>query len=203
MQQLLVIHGGNTFENYGEFFESLKNKKIGLDYFRWRKGWKDGLAEALGPEFEIFAPFMPNASNAQYEEWKIWFERILELMDDGAILIGHSLGGVFLPKYFSENKSSKKIRAVFMVGAPFDDEGGTEKLASFALKAPLDNFARQAGGIHMFHSQDDPCVPFAHLAKYQKSLPAAQAHVFTDRGHFLQESFPELVELIGNLYPKK
>lgn len=202
MKQVLVIHGGNTFENYGEFLDSLKNKEIGLDYFRLQSGWKDGLARALGPEFEVFAPFMPNASNAQYGEWKIWFARILELMDDGVILVGHSLGGVFLPKFLSENDSPKKIRAVFLVAAPFDDEGGTEKLASFALKAPLENFARQAGEIHLFHSKDDPCVPFAQLAKYQKALPSAQTHIFTDRGHFRQEKFPEIVELIKNVGPK-
>jgi len=202
MQQVLFIHGGNTFASYGEFLESLKNREINLDYFRSQLGWKDGLAKALGPEFEVLVPFMPNPSNAQYEEWKIWFGRILEMMDDGVVLVGHSLGGVFLPKYFSENEAPKKIKAVLMVAAPFNDEGGTEKLASFALEAPLDNFARQAGEIHLFHSQDDPCVPFAHLAKYQKVLPGAQSHIFADRGHFRQESFPEIVELIGRLASK-
>jgi len=202
MKQVLVIHGGNTFESYGEFLDSLKNKEINLDYFRPQLGWKDGLACDLGPEFEVFAPLMPNPSNAQYGEWKIWFGRILELMNDGVILIGHSLGGVFLPKYLSENVSPKKIRAVFLVAAPFDDEGGTEKLASFALKASLENFARQAGEIHLFQGQDDPCVPFAQLSKYQASLPAAQTHIFPDRGHFRQEKFPELVELIRRIFSK-
>lgn len=44
MKQVLVIHGGNTFESYGEFLDSLKNKEINLDYFRPQLGWKDGLA---------------------------------------------------------------------------------------------------------------------------------------------------------------
>jgi predicted alpha/beta hydrolase family esterase len=200
MQQVLAIHGGNTFENYGEFLESLKTKEIALDNFLPQRGWKDALGLALGIEFEVFAPLMPNPSNAQYEEWKIWFGRILGLMNDGVILIGHSLGGVFLPKYLSENESPKKIKAVILVAAPFDNEGGTEKLASFALKKPLDGFARQAGEIHLFHSKDDPCVPFAQLAKYQKSLPTAQAHIFENRGHFRQENFSEMVDLVRYLY---
>lgn len=174
MQQVLFIHGGNTLESYGEFINHLKTGEINLDYFRSRKAWKDGLAGALGPEFNVFVPLM----------------------------IGHSLGGVFLAKYLSENESPKKIKTATVVAAPFDDEGGAEKLASFSLKAPLDNFARQAGEIHLFHSKDDPYVPIAQLEKYQKALPAAQTHVFEDRGHFRQESFPEMVDLTRRIASK-
>ena len=103
-QQVVLIHGGNIFENYGEYISCLKNKKIDLNYLRSFPEWKNGLSEALGEGFDVLMPRMPNGSNAQYDEWKIWFQRILELLNEGAIFVGHSLGGVFLAKYFSENK---------------------------------------------------------------------------------------------------
>jgi predicted alpha/beta-fold hydrolase len=47
---------------------------------------------------------MPNKLNARYHEWKIFFEGILSKLDreDEITLVGGSLGGCFLLKYFSE-----------------------------------------------------------------------------------------------------
>ncbi|MFZ3099902.1 MAG: alpha/beta hydrolase [Minisyncoccales bacterium] len=201
-QQVVLIHGGNTFENYGEYISCLKNKKIDLDYFRLHKEWKSGLPDNLGESFDVLAPRMPNGSNAQYGEWKIWFQRLLELLDDGAIFIGHSLGAIFLVKYFSENKTAKKIKAAILIGAPHDDEGGNEKLASFALARSLDGFGQQVPDIYLLHSHDDPVVPFLQLEKYKKALPGAKEMIFQDKGHFNMESFPEITDLIKNIAEK-
>ncbi len=198
-QQVVLIHGGNTFESYEEYISCLKNKKIDLECLRPHKEWKNGLPDDLGGDFDVLAPRMPNGSNARYGEWKIWFERILELTDDGAILIGHSLGGIFLAKYFSENKVNKKIKAAILIGAPFDDDNMDEKLASFSLEKSLDEFARQAPEIYLFHSQDDPVVPFLQLEKYKKALPTAKPMIFQDSGHFNLEIFPEIAALIKNI----
>lgn len=198
-QQVVLIHGGNTFENYQEYISCLENKEIDLEYLRPRREWKNWLPAGLGENFDVLYPRMPNGSNAQYDEWKIWFERLLELLDDGAIFVGHSLGGVFLAKYFSENRSAKKIKAAILIGAPYDNEGGDEKLASFLPGGSLEKFARQVPKICLFHSQDDPVVPFSQLRKYKKLLPNAQETVFKDKGHFNVESFPEIVGLIKDI----
>ena len=198
-KQVVAIHGGNTFESYDEYISSLKNRQIDLEYLRSKPGWKNSLAEKLGPDFDVLLPLMPNPSNAQYGEWKIWFERILALLDEGAIFIGHSLGGLFLAKYFSENQAPKKIGAALLVAAPFDDGGCEEKLASFALAGPLDKFSAQVGRIYLLQSKDDPAVAFAQVEKYQKALPGAKTMVFEDRGHFNTETFPEIVEFIKSI----
>lgn len=198
-QQIVLIHGGNTFEVYEEYLDYLKNKPVDLEYFRSKPQWKNSLADDLGPDFEVLSPWMPNASNAQFNEWKILFERIIGLLNDEAIFLGHSLGAIFLVKYFSENNYSKRVKAALLIGAPFDNDGGKEKLASFCLARSLDNFARQCRQIYLFHSEDDSVVPFVQLAKYQSALPGAQAMIFKDRGHFNGESFPELVDLIKKL----
>jgi predicted alpha/beta hydrolase family esterase len=45
----------------------------------------------------------------------------------------------------------------------------------------------------LFHSQDDPIVDFADFQKYRAALPEAVGKSFRNRGHFLQNRFPELV----------
>ena len=102
-QQIFVIHGGNASNSYHEYLKYLKAKKITLDDFH-RKDWKTGLAEKLGRNFEVHNPAMPNKQNAKYLEWKIYFEKIIPLMKAPVILVGHSLGGIFLAKYLSEEK---------------------------------------------------------------------------------------------------
>ena len=99
-QQVVVIHGGRTFPTYEEYLHSLKTREITAEKFKLQKDWKESLQNELGEEFEVFNPKMPNGNNAVYEEWKIWFERMLGFLGDNAVLIGQSLGGIFLVKYF-------------------------------------------------------------------------------------------------------
>jgi len=198
-QQIIAIHGGTSFENYQDYINFLKNHEINFDKLKSSKGWKDSLQEDLGEEFEVLMPRMPNPSNAVYEEWKIWFERIIELCDDNLIFIGHSLGGIFLAKYFSENIISKKIKAVFLVAAPFDDSNSEESLSPFKLPASLEKFEKQCENIYLLQSRDDILVLFEEMEKYKKALPKAKTFIFEGRGHFNSETFPEIVELIKEI----
>ena len=198
-QQIVIIHGGNTFQTYEEYLEFLKQRPLDLERLRPHPEWKDSLTLQLGDNFDVLLPRMPNGANAQYSEWKIWLEKILALLDDSTIFIGHSLGGVFLAKYFSENDYAKKIRAAILIAAPFDNASIDEKLASFALNLPLDNFRRQCKNIYLIHSLDDPLVPFEQIKKYKKALPAAKELIFSDRKHFICESFPEIIDLVKKI----
>ena len=197
--QIIVIHGGDTFETYDEYLDYLKNYQIeSFDYFK-KKGWKSSLQEKLGENFDVIAPQMPNKTNAKYLEWKIWFDKIIPLLDNEIILLGHSLGGIFLAKYLAENLLPKKIKALFLVSAPFDEAGSDDKLADFILPSSLAKITERCSRIFLYHSEDDPVVSFAEVAKYQNQLPTGQTSTFKDRGHFNQEEFPEIVEQIKNL----
>ena len=193
-QQILLIYGGTTYKNYEEYFSSLKDKTPNLEWILSRRDWKNELQDQLGAGFSVYVPQMPNKQNARYEEWKILFGKIVDLLDENFILIGHSLGGAFLAKYLSENNINKKIKKTFLIAAPFDDKGMVnEPLHSFLRKKDLTNFERQAGEIFIYQSKDDFAVPFNHLKKYQKVLPSANIREFENRNHFLQESIPELI----------
>ena len=197
-KQVVFIHGGETFETYDDFLAALKSWEFDPDKFKIKK-WKDTLPEVLGEGFDVIAPVMPNKYNAKYKEWKIWFEKVLPYVRDNVVLVGHSLGGVFLAKYLSENDFPKKICATFLVAAPYDDADSDYSLADFALPESLERLAGQGGEIFIYHSEDDFIVPFVDAQKYTRALPDAAPVLFKDRNHFLQEEFPELVENIKRL----
>jgi predicted alpha/beta hydrolase family esterase len=195
---VLVIHGGNTYNTYEEYINNLSSKTVDLDRLRYGVGWKDTITGDLGDDYDVFLPSMPNSSNAQYNEWKIWFEKVMAAMPQKLILVGHSMGGIFLAKYLSENTINNEILALFLVAAPYTSTP-EENLASFELGNNVSSLNNASENIVLYHSQDDEVVPIAGLNEYQKQLPNAEAVTFNDRGHFLQEHFPELVEKIKHL----
>ncbi len=197
-QQILIINGGSTFDTYDEYLGDLKN--LELDFERLgRKGWKNWLKTELEETFDIIIPKMPNPNNAKYNEWKIWFEKLLPFLRDNIVLIGHSLGGIFLVKYLSENDFPKKIRAIYLIAPPYDAKDSEYSLSDFALPKNLQKFSRQGSKVFIYHSEDDPIVPFVDAKKYKEQLPRAKLYVFKDREHFNQEQFPELLESIKKL----
>jgi predicted alpha/beta hydrolase family esterase len=199
MKQVVFIHGGEDFPTYEKYLESLKNYPVTIDEFLPKKRWKNNLQQDLGDDFQVFAPQMPNKENAKYIEWKIWFEKMFPFLDDDVVLVGYSLGGIFLPMYLSENKFPKKIKAIVLVSPPYDSEGLEPPLADFQLKDPLSNMSDQCENIFIVHGTDDPVVPYKHAQKYLNDLPMAELITIEGGDHFSQPEFPELVELIKSI----
>lgn len=201
-KQVVVIHGGETFRSYKEYLSFLRKYQVDIKKLNDvlnKKRWKENLSKGLGKKFEVLAPQMPNKLNAKYLEWEIIFKKLIPAFRNGLILVGHSLGGIFLAKYLSENELPKKIKAVFLIAPPYDDKDSEYSLADFVLPKKLDKLQNQSGQLFIFHSKDDPVVPFADFGKYQKALPKAKVKIFKDRGHFDQERLPELEKAIKNL----
>ncbi len=191
-KQVVIISGGDTFETYEEYMDFLRDFEIDIERYKSDKSdWKPWLRKALGEDYEVILPIMPNRSNAQFNEWKIWFEKLIPFLRDGVVLIGHSLGGIFLSKYLSENQFPKKIKAVFLVSAVYDKDEEGYGAASFSLP---DQLNLQTDKIYLYHSKDDQVVSFSALEQYKKALPKAQTRIFKDKGHFNQSEFPELAQ---------
>lgn len=195
-QQILVIHGGTSFDIYEDYLSYLKNYELTPEkfdkYVKNTKRWKDHLQENLGNDFDVLSPQMPCALNVKYIEWKIWLEKLFPFLQDEIILLGHSLGGVFLAKYLAENAFPVKIKAVFLLAAPFSE-------GDMLPPESLEKIEQQAKKIYLYHSKNDPVVPFADVEKYAAKLPGAEKVIFEDKGHFIDEEFPEIVEKLKNL----
>lgn len=198
-KQVIIIGGGNTFDSYKQYISFLKNQKID---FEWMNsiGWKDTLEKDLGRGFAVVRLKMPNPSNAKYLEWKIWWEKIIPHLEKEVVLVGHSLGGIFLSKYLSENVFPKKILAVFLIAAPYDDKGEEDSLGDFNLKKDLCRLQDQSEKLFIWQSADDEIVNPIDLEKYRKALPEAICREFKNKGHFNQKKFPELVREIKKVF---
>ncbi len=199
-KQIIIINGGTTFDKYTDYISSLKNTKLLKEYFYFGSDWKSTISKRLGEDFEVLIPRMPNSNNAKFNEWKIWFERLIPFMQNNVVLVGHSLGGIFLAKYLSTNKIPKSIKAIFLLAAPYDETGLDEILGSFQLPKSLNKLNNSTKSIFLLQSIDDPIVPKANAYKYHKELSNAKVIMFKDKGHFNQNQFPELERLIRKLY---
>lgn len=180
---LVIISGGEAFDSDAEYLAAIQDWNV--RFYDGSSGWKTALYHDLSGSFNVLFPTFPCKQNAKYAEWELFFEKFaLQLDAKTTTYVGHSLGGIFLAKYFSEN--SIRARSLHLIAAPF------EKCGTFELVRDLSNVAKNVANIHLWHSKDDPVVPFDELTKYRAAIPSAEAHVFEDRLHFNGERFDEL-----------
>jgi predicted alpha/beta hydrolase family esterase len=199
-KQIVVIHGGHPFDKYEDFLDYMKKRPVVASDFKLKTSWREALVGELGNNFELFHPVMPNKNNAHYEEWKIWFEKMFPFLDDNATYIGHSLGGIFLAKYLSENTFPKRIKAVIMVAAPYEGKNQKHIRNNNYILGDLNDFIKQANKIFIFHSKDDKVVPISDFEIYKKLLPQAEFHLSENEGHFNGMKVEGLVDVIKKLY---
>jgi len=153
------------------------------------------LAHELGTDYRLIAPEMPEADNPKYRPWRDRIE--LEAIDGEVIFVGHSFGGSVLLKYLAEGSYRKPVRGLFLVSVPDWSPDGWA-YAEFAV--PNDVGSRlPASRIFLYHSRDDPEVPFAHLAYYRDHLPTATARPVDGSQHSFIEGLPTLVDDIKSL----
>ncbi len=201
-KQIFIIHGGITFKSRRDFLHYLRTKEVKLTK---KPSWKgEYLEHKLDREFDIIRPMMPLAENARYEDWRIYFERYIPLMKNGVILVGTSLGGIFLAKYLSEHKFPKKIRSVYLVAPPYDNSHSTEDLVGgFTLKSNLSLLEINCPNLKLFFSARDEVVPPVHAEKYRKKLKRADIIIYKHiKGHFQITEFPEIVKMIKDSVKK-
>lgn len=191
-----MVHGGMTFKNKADYVNFLKTRPISIEKkIRWSGDYLD---KELGRSFEIIRPRMPLQDDAKYYDWKIYFERHIPYLRNNVILIGGSLGGIFLAKYLSEHKFPKKILSTYLVCPPFDNTvAGEDLVGGFKLKSNLSLLEKNAKNLYLLFSKDDYTVPVSHAEKYRRKLKKAKIVIYKSKnGHFKISKFPEIVRMI-------
>jgi predicted alpha/beta hydrolase family esterase len=202
--QVLYIHGGESFVNHKDYLERLRS--IPLWHLEPDQAikWTKTLVEDLGDDYQVIMPGMPNRENAKYLEWQIWFERHFEHLSDGVIIIGCSLGAMFLTKYLSEHELPFSAKAIILM-APAIPVPGEDHTDFGDFLIDLDkvcNITDNCKNVVIMHSKDDFVVPFEHGEKLHLAMPQAEFIVFSDKNHFLVSEFPELIATIKTLNDK-
>ena len=185
-----------TFKNKKDYLKYLKTREISIDKnIRWTGEYLD---KKLGKDFQIIRPRMPLQDNARYSEWKIHFEKHFPYLRNNIILIGKSLGAIFLAKYLSENKFPKKILSTYLIAAPFDNSlPGEDLVGGFKLKGDLSLIEKNSKNLNLLFSKKDKVVPIFHANKYKSKLKNARIIIYNNmKGHFVVSKFPEIVKMI-------
>ncbi|HJQ14065.1 MAG TPA: alpha/beta fold hydrolase [Anaerolineales bacterium] len=158
----------------------------------------DSLHNALGAEYHVSYPQMPNEESPEDRPWISQISMELDSLEDNVILVGHSAGGAVLLKYLLKENVSKNFAGIFLISIPFwepEDEEDTEYTLQegFASKLPT------GVPIFLYHSRDDEWVPFAHLAWYAERIPQATVREFDGRGHQFNNDLSEVAADIKSL----
>ena len=140
-------------------------------------------------------PEMPTPYDARYEEWRSVFEQFH--IDEDTALVGHSLGGGFLVRWLSENKT--KVGRVVLV-APWIDPN--KELATGFFDFSIDpHLASRTKDLTVFISDDDAQEELTSLEILKNTVIGLQVKEFSGKGHFILQhmgtvEFPELRDLL-------
>ncbi len=145
------------------------------------------LQEALGAEYQVRYPKMPNEDDPEYEAWKPRLSKEFAALEGNVILVGHSAGASVLLQYLAEENVATPIAGIFLIGTPYWD--GFAPLAQRLPKEPP---------MFFYHSRDDKVIPFAHLAQFAEKLPRATIREFDGRGHQFNNDLSEVAaDIVG------
>lgn len=164
----------------------------------WDNKLVASLRQHLGHDYEIHYPRMPSEHDPSYALWKTAIERVFGKLRDGAILVGHSVGGTILLKVLAEQSLARAFGAIFLIATPFAGEGGW---SADDLQFPPDLGARLPKGvpIQFYHGLADEVAPPSHIELYARAVPQARVHRLPGRDHQLNNDLSEVAAAILSL----
>ena len=142
----------------------------------------DSLQRALGPDYDVRYPQMPDEADPNMESWKRKIASELSRTHGKVILVAHSVGGAIVLSYLAEERIEQSIAGLFLLAAPSWDE---DDWNFDDLKLPGDIARRlsRISRIFLYHCRDDDVVPFAHLALHGARISQAVIRVVDGGGH--------------------
>lgn len=164
--------------------------------------WDDKLVESLrsglGSNYEIRYPRMPNEDDPSYTTWKTTLEKEVAALNDGAILVGHSIGGTILINALAERPPERKLGAVFLIAAPFVGEGGWQS-DEWKPQRELGGSLPRGVPIHLYHGLADDTAPPSHAELFARAIPQARLCHLPGRDHQLNNDLSEIAAAIASL----
>ncbi|MGW4679410.1 alpha/beta fold hydrolase [Micromonospora taraxaci] len=166
--------------------------------------WDDKLFESLsrelGDAYEVRYPRMPDEDDPGYASWSVVIRREIAALDDGAVVVGHSVGGTILVNMLAERPPERRLGAIVLVAAPFVGAGGWP---GGEFEAPYDLGARLPRDVpvHVFHGLRDETAPPSHADLYAGVIPQARLHRLPGRDHQLNNDLSEVATVIGRDAP--
>ncbi|HEY6314992.1 MAG TPA: hypothetical protein VIY52_29895 [Streptosporangiaceae bacterium] len=122
-------------------------------------------------------------------------------LDDGAVVVGHSVGAAILLNALAGRSPEKGLGAVVLIAAPFVGEGGWLS-GEFELTSDLGAELPPGAQVDVFHGLRDETAPPSHAGLYAAAIPQAQGHQLPGRDHQLNNDLSEVAEAIRISRPR-
>jgi predicted alpha/beta hydrolase family esterase len=164
----------------------------------WDDKLVDSLRRELGQAWEVRYPRMPAEDDPTYATWRPAIAQAVAALEDGAVVVGHSVGGTMLIRALADQPPAVKLGAIVLIAAPFVGDGGWP---ADDLELPRDLGAQLPRGVpvHVFHGLEDDTAPPAHADLYGRVIPQAQLHLLPGRDHQLGNNLADVAKVIRAL----
>ena len=165
-------------------------------YDDWDDKLVDSLRRELGDGWEVHYPRMPAEDDASYAAWGPVLVRAMATLDDGATVVGHSVGGTILIQTLAERAPDVALGTIVLIAAPFVGDGGWPA-EEFELSSDLGSRLPSGVPVHIAHGLEDDTVPPAHADLYARAIPEAHLHLLPGRDHQLGNDLADVARLIS------
>jgi hypothetical protein len=165
---------------------------------RWDDKLVASLERELGSGYAVRYPRMPGEDDPGYEAWKAAIMEEFDSLEDGAILVGHSVGGTIAIRVLAEEPTKPRFGGLFVIAAPFIGEGGwpgddADDCKKFAERLPL------GVPVYLYHGTDDEEVPTAHVHLYAKAISHAVIRMLERRDHQINNDLSDVARDIRSV----
>lgn len=151
----------------------------GENWFPWLKG------ELGKKEIEVIVPQFPTPDGQSLEAWLDILEPQIKKIDENTVLIGHSLGGLFLLRLLE--RLEKPVKAAFFIGTPIGvrpiKNWDSDERFSGSFDFDWEKIKSNAKQFTVFHSDDDPYVGLGNGQQLAQRLDTKLTFV-PNAGHF-------------------
>lgn len=177
-KQLLFVQGGGRRAH-----DSWDNKLVA------------SLKRALGRDYTIRYPRMPDEADPDADAWKKTIAQELRKLSDGLFLVGHSIGAAILMDYLADGTLGRRIAGVFLIATPFIGDGGwPSKDLRPTRQVALE--LRDGAPLHFYQGREDETVPSSHIEMFATAFPDATIHRLEGRNHQLNDDLSEVAHAI-------
>lgn len=156
------------------------------------------LSRALGPDYEVRYPRMPDEADPDFAAWSGVLRDELARLEDGAIVVGHSVGGTILIDTLAGQPPGLALGAIFLLAAPFVGEGGWPSEEGRSQEGIGEKLPAGVP-IFLYHGLADTEVPPMHAGLYARAIPHAQLCRLPGRDHQLNDDLREIAAAIKAL----
>ena len=165
---------------------------------RWDSKLVASLERELGQSYVVRYPRMPGEDDPSYSAWKAALLGQFDSLEDGAILVGHSVGGTVLIHVLAERPPKGAFGGLFVIAAPFIGKGGwpsddIDDCEDFSQRLP------PGVPVYLYHGADDTVVPTAHVHLYAKAILHAVIRRLERKDHQLNNDMSDVARDIRSV----